>query len=79
MLFLPPSSSNLNSIEKYWSVLKREVAKRLSIMEHSQLNNTKMLPFIDQVLTDLQERIDASAIARSNYSMMHRVLQGIVV
>jgi transposase len=38
VIFLPPSSSNLNPIEKLWSILKNNLSKRRAMYSSSDIN-----------------------------------------
>ena len=72
-MFMSPNSSNLNVIEKYLSMLKRNVTKQLSVMDFEKLKDLDTRLFVKGVLAELDQQVDASIIARSNFKFINRV------
>ena len=74
VLFLPPSSSELNPIEHCWAHIKKRVQNRR--LEHPQ-HDFRVL--VDEVMREYQAYTAGNRIANKIFSKILRPLEGFLV
>ena len=74
LMFLPPASSNLNQVEKVWSMLKQKWQSRLfevgGVIDHADLISEIEQLILDKIVGNTQR------IANGGRNLWLQVLQG---
>ena len=78
-LFLPPSSSNLNPIEKVWASYKRRLLINIALMDHEAMVELNFPATVRRTLEEFTQDFDGRVIVRSVLRSLEKVLDGQIV
>jgi hypothetical protein len=72
-MFLPAYTPELNSIERLWSVIKKDFRRRLALLKFEKLDQTRFGRVLQKSLDMITGDIQAKAASQNNREFLERI------
>ena len=72
-MFLPAYTPELNSIERLWSVIKKDFKRRLALAKFEKLDQTRFGNMLQKSLDTITSEMQAKAAVQNNREFLERI------
>ncbi len=70
---MPAYTPELNSIERLWSVIKKDFKRRLALVKFEKLDQTRFGNMLQKSLDMITTEVQAKAAAQNNREFLERI------